>query len=81
MIQINEHSLTVRRTEELKNRSARRCARQIRIAAVVGVILFAVAVNIILAHRDPSDAQLDAAVALAAARADANAELKGLQVK
>lgn len=79
--QINEHSLTVRRTEVLKNRAARRCARQLRIIAVVAVIMIVIIVNAFLAHIDPSNARLDAVVAQAAASANANAEARGLPVQ
>lgn len=79
--QINEHSQIIRKTAELKNRSARRAAKQTRVVVIVTVIMFVVIVNAFLAHRDPSNARLNAIVAQAAARADVNAEEKGLVVR
>lgn len=79
--QINEHSQIMQKTAELKNRSARLAAKQLRAVVVAAVITFAIIVNVILAHRDPSNAHLDAVVAQAAARADACAEEKGQPVR
>ncbi|MHB1455334.1 MAG: hypothetical protein ACYC0V_00305 [Armatimonadota bacterium] len=79
--QINEHSLVVRRTEELKNRAARRCRRQMKMMAIAAVIMIVILVNVFLAHRDPTNAQLDRVVAQAAARANANAEAKGVRIR
>ncbi|MHB1455378.1 MAG: hypothetical protein ACYC0V_00525 [Armatimonadota bacterium] len=79
--QINEHSLNVRRTEQLKNRATRRCRRQMKMMSVLAVIMIVILVNILLAHRDPSNARLDAVVAQAADRANANAEAKGVRIK
>ncbi|MHB1455590.1 MAG: hypothetical protein ACYC0V_01610 [Armatimonadota bacterium] len=65
----------------MKNRAARRAARQSKVAIIIAVIVFAVLMNIVIALRDPSESRLNAVVAQAAASADSNAAEKGLSVK